>query len=99
MILWKNFWGMWEDKLFDEFLWFIDVFSDWLYMREYLVLMWLWVGLEGRVFEEMVLMFCVGFSGEDFFFEWIGKVVEMGMDEKGRGYVCLWGVVKWVVCC
>lgn len=94
---WKNLWGMWEDKLLDELLWFTDTPSDRPYTREYLAPTWSWAGLEGRVFEEMALMPRVGPSGEDLLPEWIGKVVETGMDEKGRGYVRLRGAVSRVV--
>ncbi|KAK4640370.1 hypothetical protein QC761_0091290 [Podospora bellae-mahoneyi] len=94
---WKNLWGMWEDKLLDELLWFTDTPSDRPHTREYLAPTWSWAGLEGRVFEEMTLMPRVGPSGEDLLPEWIGKVVETGMDEKGRGYVRLRGAVKRVV--
>ncbi|KAK4662761.1 hypothetical protein QC763_0091640 [Podospora pseudopauciseta] len=93
----EDLWGMWEDKLLDELLWFTDTSSDRPHTREYLAPTWSWAGLEGRVFEEMALMPRVGPSGEDLLPEWIGKVVETGMDEKGRGYVRLQGAVKRVV--
>ncbi|KAK3356743.1 HET-domain-containing protein [Lasiosphaeria hispida] len=93
---WKSLWGMWEERLLQELLWFVDQPSHRPHTNEYLAPTWSWAGIQGRVFEETAVAFGTG-NGRGNLPTWIGQVVGTGMDAQGRGYVRLRAAVRGVV--
>ncbi|KAK5653033.1 hypothetical protein OQA88_9319 [Cercophora sp. LCS_1] len=89
---WKNLWGMWEERLLHELLWFVDQPSDRPHTEEYLAPSWSWSGIRQCVFEETAVA-----PGSGNLPIWIGEVVETGLDTKGRGYVRLRAAMREVI--
>ncbi|KAF8120448.1 hypothetical protein EV363DRAFT_1370692 [Boletus edulis] len=87
IVWWQFLWGFWREHLLHELLWCVDEpTGGGPVTKQYLALMWSWVGIEGRVM-------MANWSAERK--TWMVEVVN-GSQIEGQGRVHLKGMVRQV---